>query len=259
MAGVWIKTDSNPTLRRNKIHDGRDGGICIFNGGRGTLTRSRDWLLVGVFTLVFSLWFIFYSPQVCWKRTTSSGTLRPACWSAPTAIQYSARTAFSTALLQVSFQPHTSTRNISVHISLWCWFLPLLLQVLKSLTTPQPRWRATRSSTTASEACFWPRESTSPWKVSRCFAGSKALPSPGYKLPSNRLPCSLCQIIRFWITRMPLKRQWAEDSVSTRSPATPVTPCTTSTGKLCQIKRLMVHLSSAETTQNSSVTVNRHY
>lgn len=35
MAGVWIKTDSNPTLRRNKIHDGRDGGICIFNGGRG--------------------------------------------------------------------------------------------------------------------------------------------------------------------------------------------------------------------------------
>ena len=38
MAGVWIKTDSNPTLRRNKIHDGRDGGICIFNGGRGTPT-----------------------------------------------------------------------------------------------------------------------------------------------------------------------------------------------------------------------------
>lgn len=37
MAGVWIKTDSNPTLRRNKIHDGRDGGICIFNGGRGTV------------------------------------------------------------------------------------------------------------------------------------------------------------------------------------------------------------------------------
>lgn len=37
MAGVWIKTDSNPTLRRNKIHDGRDGGICIFNGGRGKM------------------------------------------------------------------------------------------------------------------------------------------------------------------------------------------------------------------------------
>lgn len=35
MAGVWIKTDSNPTLKRNKIFDGRDGGICIFNGGKG--------------------------------------------------------------------------------------------------------------------------------------------------------------------------------------------------------------------------------
>ena len=35
MAGVWIKTDSNPMLRYNKIHDGRDGGICIFNGGKG--------------------------------------------------------------------------------------------------------------------------------------------------------------------------------------------------------------------------------
>ena len=37
MAGVWIKTDSNPTMRRNKIYDGRDGGVCIFNGGRGML------------------------------------------------------------------------------------------------------------------------------------------------------------------------------------------------------------------------------
>ena len=35
MAGVWIKTDSNPTLRRNKIFDGREAGICIFNGGKG--------------------------------------------------------------------------------------------------------------------------------------------------------------------------------------------------------------------------------
>ena len=39
MAGVWIKTDSNPLLRHNKIHDGRDGGICIFNGGKGEFVR----------------------------------------------------------------------------------------------------------------------------------------------------------------------------------------------------------------------------
>ena len=35
MAGVWIKTESNPILRRNKIHDGHEGGICIFNNGKG--------------------------------------------------------------------------------------------------------------------------------------------------------------------------------------------------------------------------------
>lgn len=35
MVGVWIKIDSNFILRRNKIYDGRDGGICIFNGGWG--------------------------------------------------------------------------------------------------------------------------------------------------------------------------------------------------------------------------------
>lgn len=40
MAGVWIKTDSNPTLKRNKIYDGRDGGICIFNGGKGVLEEN---------------------------------------------------------------------------------------------------------------------------------------------------------------------------------------------------------------------------
>lgn len=47
MAGVWIKTDSNPTLRRNKIHDGRDGGICIFNGGRGKNGLEDFSLLIG--------------------------------------------------------------------------------------------------------------------------------------------------------------------------------------------------------------------
>lgn len=35
MAGVWIKTESNPTLKLNKIFDGRDGGICVFSGGKG--------------------------------------------------------------------------------------------------------------------------------------------------------------------------------------------------------------------------------
>lgn len=114
---------------------------------------------------------------------TSSGTLRPVCLSVPTAIQYSARTAFLTASLQVSFfqnQVHKSTKPpwfVSPFGADGRFFFLLLLQVLKSPTTPQPLWRATRSSTIALEACFWPRESTSPWKVIWCFVGIKALPS----------------------------------------------------------------------------------
>ena len=37
MAGVWISTESDPTLRRNKIHDGQASGICIVNGGKGEI------------------------------------------------------------------------------------------------------------------------------------------------------------------------------------------------------------------------------
>ena len=40
LAGVWIKTDSNPILRRNKIYNGKEGGVCIFNSGRGVLEEN---------------------------------------------------------------------------------------------------------------------------------------------------------------------------------------------------------------------------
>ena len=40
MAGVWIKTESNPVLRRNKIHDSREGGVCVFNHGKGKAWNS---------------------------------------------------------------------------------------------------------------------------------------------------------------------------------------------------------------------------
>ena len=49
MAGVWIKTESDPILRRNKIHDGQEGGICIFNGGKGKRNR------IGLFIMSNSL------------------------------------------------------------------------------------------------------------------------------------------------------------------------------------------------------------
>lgn len=61
MAGVWIKTDSNPTLKRNKIFDGRDGGICIFNGGKGKVECNIMIILILIrFTIIICWIFIFY-------------------------------------------------------------------------------------------------------------------------------------------------------------------------------------------------------
>ena len=37
---MWIKTESNPILRRNKIYSGKEGGVCIFNSGRGLLEEN---------------------------------------------------------------------------------------------------------------------------------------------------------------------------------------------------------------------------
>jgi F-box protein 11 len=37
MAGVWIETESDPTLRRNKIHGGQQAGICMMDGGNGEI------------------------------------------------------------------------------------------------------------------------------------------------------------------------------------------------------------------------------
>jgi F-box protein 11 len=37
MAGVLIETESDPTLRRNKIHDGQEVGILLMYGGNGEI------------------------------------------------------------------------------------------------------------------------------------------------------------------------------------------------------------------------------
>jgi F-box protein 11 len=37
MAGVFIETESDPTLRRNKIHDSQQVGICMIDGGNGEI------------------------------------------------------------------------------------------------------------------------------------------------------------------------------------------------------------------------------
>lgn len=37
LAGVWIKKESAPTLRRNKIHHGYECGLCVFESGQGLI------------------------------------------------------------------------------------------------------------------------------------------------------------------------------------------------------------------------------
>ena len=41
LSGVWIKTDANPVLRRNKIYDGKESGVCVFSNGRGVLEDNE--------------------------------------------------------------------------------------------------------------------------------------------------------------------------------------------------------------------------
>lgn len=41
LSGVWIKTDANPVLRRNKIYDGKESGVCVFSNGRGLLENNE--------------------------------------------------------------------------------------------------------------------------------------------------------------------------------------------------------------------------
>ncbi len=40
-AGVWITGDSNPTLQKNEIHGGMQGGVYFFAGGRGVLENNN--------------------------------------------------------------------------------------------------------------------------------------------------------------------------------------------------------------------------
>lgn len=37
LAGIWIKKESTPTLRRNKIHHGYECGLCVFESGQGLI------------------------------------------------------------------------------------------------------------------------------------------------------------------------------------------------------------------------------
>ncbi len=40
-AGVSIASDSNPTLQKNEIHGGMQGGVFFFAGGHGVLDNNN--------------------------------------------------------------------------------------------------------------------------------------------------------------------------------------------------------------------------
>lgn len=40
-AGVWITSNSNPTIRRNDIYNGHQGGVYIFGEGRGLIEHNN--------------------------------------------------------------------------------------------------------------------------------------------------------------------------------------------------------------------------
>ena len=40
-AGVEIKEGGNPTLRRNRIHDGKQSGVHVHENGQGTLEDNE--------------------------------------------------------------------------------------------------------------------------------------------------------------------------------------------------------------------------
>lgn len=69
LAGVWIKTDSNPVLRRNKIYNGKEGGVCIFNNGRGLLEENDIFnnSLTGDFEVEITVYAIndFFRSYMC--------------------------------------------------------------------------------------------------------------------------------------------------------------------------------------------------
>ena len=56
MAGIWVKLNSTPIVRNNKIHSGRDAGICIFSGSKGIFEKYVRKILTSLLQpdLIFS-------------------------------------------------------------------------------------------------------------------------------------------------------------------------------------------------------------
>ena len=55
-SGVQIRTSSNPTIRRNKIWGGQNGGVLVYNSGLGELEQNEifDNAMAGVWIKTYS-------------------------------------------------------------------------------------------------------------------------------------------------------------------------------------------------------------
>lgn len=40
-AGIWITSHSDPTVRKNEIYNGQQGGVYIFGEGRGLIEQNN--------------------------------------------------------------------------------------------------------------------------------------------------------------------------------------------------------------------------
>lgn len=40
-AGVWVTSNSDPTIRKNEIYNGHQGGVYIFGEGRGLIEYNN--------------------------------------------------------------------------------------------------------------------------------------------------------------------------------------------------------------------------
>ena len=114
LAGVEIKNGGNPTLRRNRIHDGQQAGVSVYDNGVGTLEDNdiSANALAGVEIktggnptlrgnrIHEGRKLASRSMTMAWGRwriTTSPPTLSPAWRSRPAAIPRCAATGSTTA------------------------------------------------------------------------------------------------------------------------------------------------------------------
>ncbi len=205
MAGVWIKTDSNPVLRHNKIYDGRDGGICIFNGGKGvyrklfTVWTVNDWKVLKWLIILKAVYYIL---RLDWGNHILHLTINVATYSRARNIYFFfwggegmfthwcyVYIVFSISIslylsivhhaFVVIFQVFWRRMTFFVMHRLVCWLahkvipccggtasLTALQQALKSLMVLQLHSKATKYSIINLEVFVWPVGSPQSWKVS---------------------------------------------------------------------------------------------